>query len=214
MVLPAEAPPLDPSSGEGRRLLADELSKSEYSTEESLLRRAVRVVLDWFTGIFDEASGGPLSVWWYAVVGVGVIVLIGLVGWTLLRLEPARRPSRASPGGVFDEAGISAADYRRRAQQARSAGDHAGAVVDGYRALVAEAVERFVLDDLPGATAREIASDLAGFFPTETARLGHAATVFGAVRYGDRGADAEEADAVLALDDRLRAATPPVQTYP
>lgn len=195
-------------------MLADELGKPEYSTEESLLRRAVRVVVDWFTGIFDEAAGGPLSFWWYAVVAVGVIALLGLVGWTLLRLEPARRARRDPAGGVFDEAGISAADYRRRAQAARSAGDHAGAVVDGYRALVAEAVERFVLDDLPGSTAREIAGILGGVFPAETGRLGHAATVFDAVRYGDQSADAEDADAVLELDRRLRAAAPPVQASP
>jgi hypothetical protein len=210
----ADAPPLDPSSGEGRRLLADELSKPEYTLEESLLRRAVRVVVDWFTGIFDEAAGGPLSSWWYAVVAVGVIILVGLVGWALLRLEPARRARGEASGGVFDEAGVSAADYRRRALAARSAGDHAAAVVDGYRALVAEAVEGFVLDDLPGATAREIATTLAGVFPVEARRLGDAAAVFDAVRYGDQGADAERADAVLELDRRLRSLTPTAQEHP
>jgi hypothetical protein len=210
----ADAPPLDPSSGEGRRLLADELSKPEYTLEESLLRRAVRVVVDWFTGIFDEAAGGPLSSWWYAVVAVGVLILVGLVGWALLRLEPARRARGEASGGVFDEAGVSAADYRRRALAARSAGDHAAAVVDGYRALVAEAVEGFVLDDLPGATAREIATTLAGVFPVEARRLGDAAAVFDAVRYGDQGADAEDADAVLELDRRLRSLTPTAQEHP
>lgn len=210
MLPTADAPPLDPSSGEGRRLLADELSKPEYSGEGSLLRRAVQTVIDWFTDIFDQASGGPISYWWYAVVGFAVLALVGLVGWALLRLEPARRARRAERGGVFDEPGVSAADYRRRAQDARSAGDHASAVVDGYRALVAGAVERFILDDLPGATAREIAVTLAGVFPVETDRLGSAATVFDAVRYGDVGADPEDADAVLSLEERLRAATPTV----
>jgi hypothetical protein len=210
----ADAPPLDPSSGEARRLLADELSKPEYTLEESLLRRAVRVVVDWFTGIFDEAAGGPLSSWWYAVVAVGVVILVGLVGWALLRLEPARRARGEAPGGVFDEAGVSAADYRRRALDARSAGDHAAAVMDGYRALVAEAVEGFVLDDLPGATAREIATTLGGVFPVEARRLGDAAAVFDAVRYGDQGADAEDADAVLELDRRLRSLTPTAQEHP
>lgn len=208
MLPTADAPPLDPSSGEARRLLADELGKPEYSGEESLLRRAVQTVIDWFTEIFEQASGGPISYWWYAVVGVAVLALIGLVGWALLRLEPARRTRRADRGGVFDEPGVSAADYRRRARDARSAGDHATAVVDGYRALVAGAVERFILDDQPGATAREIATLLAGVFPVETDRLEDAARVFDAVRYGNEGAGLDDVDAVLALEERLRAATP------
>lgn len=212
MVPILDTPPLDPSSGEARRWLADELSRPEYSGEESLLRRAVQVVVDWFLGFFDGASGGPISFWWYAVVGVGVLVLIGLVGWTLFRLEPARRARRTTSGGVFDEPGLTAADYRRRAQAARAAGDHSAAVVDGYRALVAGAVERFILDDLPGATARELATDLVGVFPAEAAPLSGAATVFDAVRYGDESADAADADAVLALEGRLRAATPTVRS--
>ena len=210
MARTVDAPPLDPSSGEGRRLLADELSRPEYSADESLLRRAVRLVVDWFLGIFDDASGGPISLWWYAVVAVVVLALVALVGWALLRLEPGRRAGRAGPGGVFDEPGVSADDYRRRARAARAAGDHAGAVVDGYRALVAGACERFVVEDSPGATARELARSLASVVPAEAGALDGAAHVFDAVRYGDQGADAEDADAVLALEERLREATPRV----
>ena len=204
----ADGPPLDPSSGEGRRLLADELSRPEYSGEESLLRRAVQVVVDWFRGIFDDASGGPISFWWYAVVGLAALLLVALVGWTLLRLEPARRGRRTTPGGVFDEPGVSAADYRCRARAAQAGGDHRSAVLDGYRALVAGAVERFVLDDLPGATAREIAAELAEVFPAERTSLGAAAAVFDAVRYGDEDAASHDAETVLALEERLRASTP------
>lgn len=208
MVPTVDGPPLDPSSGEGRRLLADELSRPEYSGEESLLRRAVQVVVDWFLGIFDDASGGPISFWWYAVLAVAALATVALIGWTLLRLEPARRARRATPGGVFDEPGLSAADYRRRAQAARQSGDRRTAVLDGYRAVVAGAVERFVLDDRPGATAREIAAELGRVFPAEAPALGSAAAVFDAVRYGGEGASPADADTVLALEERLRAAAP------
>lgn len=207
MVRSADAPPLDPSSGAGRRLLADELSRPQYSPDESPLRRAVRLVVDWFLGIFDGATGGPISFWWSAVVAVAVVALLGLLGWTLLRLEPARRAGRAGGGGVFDEPGISADDYRHRARAARASGDYGAAVVDGFRALAAGAVERFVVDDSPGATAREIARSLASAFPIEAGPLEGAAGVFDAARYGDQGADAADADAVLALEDRLRTAT-------
>lgn len=211
MARSTEGAPLDPSSGEGRRLLADELSKAEYGTQDSLLRRAVDALREWVTNLFDGASGGTLNVWEYVLVGLAALAAaaaLALVLWSVLRLEPARRHRRAASGGVFDEPGVRADDYRRRAQAARSAGNHRGAVLDGYRALVAESVERFVLDDLPGATAREIAAALAPVFPPEAERLAGAAAAFDAVRYGDESASAADADAVLQLEARLRVATP------
>ena len=195
--------PLDPSSGEARRQLADELSRPEYGSDESPLRRAVRAVVDWFTELFDGASGGPISYWWYAVVAVAVLGALALAVWAVIRLEPARRVRRGGASGVFDEAGISADEYRRRARAARDAGDGGTAVLDGYRAIVATAVERFVLDDLPGSTAREIAHSLERAFPGEREALETAAVTFDGVRYGGRGAELAEADAVLGLDDRL-----------
>jgi hypothetical protein len=209
-----DAPPLDPSSGEARRLLADELAKEDYSPRESLLRRAVDIVVEWFGSIFEGASGGPLSWWWYAVVALVVLGVVVLVGWTLMHLEPARRARQAHAAGVFDEPGVRAAEYRRRAHAAAAAGDHSGAVVDGYRAVSAEGVERFVIDDLPGATAQETAVALSRAFPDDSRPLARAADVFGAVRYGGRSASAEDSRAVLALDARVHAATPTLEVTP
>ncbi|KAB7741975.1 DUF4129 domain-containing protein [Nostocoides sp. F2B08] len=195
-------------------MLADELSRPEYATDESPLRRAVRTVVEWFTDLFDGASGGPISYWWYAVVAVAVLGALALGVWAVIRLEPARRARRTTAGGVFDEAGLGAAEYRRRARVARDAGDGATAVLDGFRAIAAEAVERFVLDDRPGATAREIARSLESSFPVERDTLESAAVTFDAVRYGGRGAGLADADAVLALDERLLALTPSVPPEP
>jgi hypothetical protein len=203
-----DAPPLDPSSGDGRRLLADELSRPEYATDESPLRRAVRAVVEWFTELFDGASGGPISYWWYAVVAVAVLGALALAVWAVIRLEPARRARHSRPGGVFDEAGITAAEYRRRARAARDAGDGSTAVLEGYRAIAAGAVERYVLEDLPGSTAREIARSLEASYPVERKALEAAAGTFDAVRYGGLGAGSADADAVLALDARLDGLSP------
>lgn len=214
MLPTADAPPLEPSSGEGRRLLADELSRPEYASDESPLRRAVRLVVEWFTGIVDGASGGPLSQWWYAVVAGVVLALVVVLAWALVRLEPARRARRTHADGVFDEAGVSAEEYRRRARAARDAGDHGGAVLDGFRAVVAGAVERDLLEDTPGATAHEIVAVLAGVLPAEASPLGGAARVFDAVRYGHRPAGPDDSDAVLALEDRVRTAASPTAGVP
>lgn len=198
-----ESPPLDPSSGEARRWLADELAKAEYSVEESPVRRLVRAVIDWFLGLFQGEAGETVSRWWVLAGLLALALIAAVVIWAILRVQPGRRVRRAGEGGVFEETGVSAEEYRRRAREARSSGDFSAAVLDGFRAVAASAVERFILDDRPGATAREIAVALAAEFPDERDGLSEAARVFGAVRYGDATADGATADAVLALDGRL-----------
>lgn len=189
-------------------MLADELSKREYATQESLLRRAVQAVLDWVAGLFEGAAGDAVSIWWYALAGAGLLVVLALIAWGLVRLQPGRRVRTTRDGSVFDEAGVAATDYLARARRARDAGDFAAAVVDGYRAVVAGAIERFVIDDRPGMTAREIAQALTGPFPDSDEDLHAAAGAFGAVRYGGLGADAAEADRMLTLEEHLRHTTP------
>lgn len=200
---PFEAPPLDPSSGEARRWLADELAKAEYALDESPLRRLVRTVVEWFTGLFQGEAGDAISAWWVVVGLLALALVAGLVIWAVIRVQPGRRARPAGEGGVFEETGVSAAEYRRRARTAESGGDFSGAVLDGFRALAASAVERFVLEDRPGATATEIAVALGAEFPDEHNTLRDAASAFGAVRYGDVAADAPTARAVLDLDGRL-----------
>lgn len=207
-LLPLAEPPLDPSSGEGRRLLADELSKAEYGAEESLLRRAVRGFIDWFLGLFDGAAGESISTWWVVAIVGGLLLVLALALWAAIRLQPGRRVGSAPQGGVFEEVGISAAEYRRRAGEARRRGDLGAAVLDAYRAIAAGAVERFILEDLPGATAREIAVALGGSFPDEATSLGEAARSFDAVRYGGESVSASSADRLLALEERLTRAVP------
>lgn len=206
--LPLESPPLDPSTSEGRRLLADELAKDEYGSDEGLLRRALRAFLDWFLGLFDGAAGETISAWWVLAIVGGLLLILALALWAAIRLQPGRRAGRAAEGGVFEEAGISAAEYRRRAEQARARGDLGGAVLDAYRAIAAGAVERFILDDLPGATAREIAQSLVEPFPAEAAALRRAAGAFDAVRYGGQPVSSQTADEVLSLYERLTEAVP------
>lgn len=201
--LALESPPLDPSSGEARRWLADELAEADYSTEESPVRRLVRAVLDWFLGLFEGGRGEAISAWWVLAGIIALVIIGGLVIWAIIRVQPGRRARRAGEGGVFEEAGVSADEYRRRARAAQAGGDFSTAVLDGFRALAASAVERFVLEDRPGATAREIAVALGEEFPDERAPLADAAHTFGAVRYGDASADGAAAASVLDLDSRL-----------
>ncbi|UMG93439.1 DUF4129 domain-containing protein [Nocardioides sp. TF02-7] len=64
-------------------------------------------------------------------------------------------------------------------------------------------VERDRVEDLPQATAHELASALGAEFPAHRHLLDRSADLFDAVLYGHRPATREQALDVLALDDEL-----------
>ncbi|MFC7486580.1 DUF4129 domain-containing protein [Knoellia sp. CPCC 206453] len=198
-----DAPPLDPSRSEGRRLLEDELAKPRYAVEPSLWDR----FREWLFGLFDGAGGPGLPGWVFAfvlLVGLAVVALI-----VVLLLRPEARSRRSGDDrGVLDERGVDAAAYRSRAQAAVRERDWDTVVLDAYRAIVASGVERTVLDALPGRTAHEASLELSRAFPTEGNALRASADRFDAVRYGHERAAEDEARRVLALDERLTRSRP------
>ena len=193
------APPLDPPPDEARHLLERELVRPEYHQRDLLQQ-----LLDWIdrlvTGTVDAAAGtSPLST--FAAM-VAFLLLALALGWLLSR---ARRTARAERGRAVvgaDEV-VTAADLRRRAERALAEGRHGDAVVEGFRALAVRQVERGRIDNLPGATAHEVAAALGTAHPQCRDRVDRTALVFDRVRYGDRPATREQATEVLALDDAL-----------
>jgi hypothetical protein len=200
LAAPSPGPPLDPSGDEARRLLREELLHREYHRTDLWGR-----LLDWlgrlFRGGVDAASGSSsITALVTIAVALGLVLALTLL---LTRVQRDHRVRRQRGGAVLPDDRPSAADLRRRAEEAHAAGHHADAVVDGYRALAARQIEHGRLADRPGATAHEIAGLLATAYPGQAARVAAAADVFDATRYGDRPATAAQAQAVLALDDDL-----------
>ncbi|KGN35564.1 DUF4129 domain-containing protein [Knoellia subterranea] len=195
-----DAPPLDPSRSEGRRLLEDELSKPRYAVEPSLWDR----FREWFLGLFDTTGPG-LPGWVFAVVVLVALALVALLAAVLLRPE-ARSARKATTRQVLDERGVDATAYRNRAKAAVREGDWDTVVLDGYRAIVASGVERTILDDLPGRTAHEASLVLGDAFSAEAGRIRFAADRFDAVRYGHDHASEEDGHRVLSLDEALAGA--------
>ncbi|WP_395659556.1 DUF4129 domain-containing protein [Nocardioides sp.] len=196
-------PPLDPSPDEARRLLEQELVRPEYHRHD-----VVQQLLDWLdrfvNGTVDAASGAPpLST--FAAMVAFLLLALGL-GWLLSR---ARRTARAGRDRavVGEHEVLTAAELRRRAEQALAEGRNADAVVDGFRALAVRQVERGRLDDLPGATAHEVARAVGAAHPDARGRVDRTATLFDEVRYGDRPATPQQAAEVLGLDDALAGRT-------
>ena len=192
-------PPLDPSPDEARQLLERELVHPEYHRHN-----VFNQLLDWLdrfvNSTVDAASHTPPLSTFAAMVAFLLLVLA--LAWLLSRARRTARSSRDRSVVSADEV-VTAAELRRRAERALAEGRHEDAVVDGFRALAVRQVERGRLDDLPGATAHEVALALGAAHPQSRGTVDRTATLFDAVRYGDRPASREQAAGVLELDDAL-----------
>lgn len=197
-------PPLDPSSGQARRWLDHELSKAKYGDQHNLIGR----LTDWLGRQFDHLTkgSGALDPTTLVVVLVVLAALIG-VGLTRVRLD---RPTRTAAGddGVFGDDVRSARELREQARRARSAGDLDAAFLAWFRAIARSGVERVLVPERVGATAHEVADQLAEAFPDRRDELGSVAAIFDRIRYGDRHAATDDVDLAEALDDALTRSRP------
>ncbi len=192
-------PPVDPSGDEGRELLRRELAEPDYYDPHVIDR-----IFEWLQRRFDDSIGvaedtPPLGT--FAAILVGVLLLAGLA----LLISRARRTAKAAAErapALTDEA-ITAAELRERAEASLRAGRYGDTLVDAFRALALRQVERGRIDDVPQATAHELARALGAEFPAHRGRVDHGADLFDAVLYGDHPADRDQAEELLALDDAL-----------
>ena len=200
---------LRPGTEEARRWAREELAKPAY--QKSFVER-------FFAWLWDQISG------WFALGGapggttplptvfavMAVIVIVALVAFLVVRARRAgvARPAREAEEPVFVERLRAAEEYRRRAGRALAAGDARTAMIEGFRAVAAQLIERHVLDEARDRTAGEFAAAAAGAFPGEAPAAARAARAFDEAQYGgiDPGLDA--AREVLALDGALAALSP------
>jgi hypothetical protein len=131
-----------------------------------------------------------------------LLLLVGGLGWLLSRARRTAQQHRG-PGPVLGEGAPTAGELRARAERALAEGRHEDAVVDAFRALAVRQAERGRLEDVPGATAHEVAGVLVAAYPDQRQRVQAAGALFDEVRYGDRRATRDQAAAVLGLDDAL-----------
>jgi hypothetical protein len=198
VVLPGRAP-LVPSPDRARSLLRTELLHTPYH-QQNLLDQFLHWLNDRLDATLQAASNAPPL---GALAGILLFAALAvLLAWLLSRF---RRTARATgePGAVLTDEVVTAAQLRARAEAALAGGHAAAALVDGFRALTARQIERGRLDDLPGATAHEVATGLGFMFPLQGPRVRATADLFDLVLYGDRAASPDQAAGVLALDDEL-----------
>lgn len=208
MILPPlAAVPVTPTGPEAQQWLATELAKAPYqAAKPTLFDMVAQAVLQWFQGLFTaKGSVAPPVLLVAALVVVVGLLVVALLLYGVPRLNRRSRAGAALFGG--DDRRTSD-ELRRSARAAAAAGNWSLAVLDGYRALARGLDERTVVAVFPGTTATGFATRAADAFPDERSALVDAAQVFDAVRYAGRPATRAEAEAVVALDDRLAAARP------
>lgn len=192
-------PPLDPSGDEARRLFRRELADPKYYDADILER-----IGDWLDRLIADSIDGASRAPSLSVV-VAVFVLVGLAVAIILIVSRARRTARAEAGHTPALTGevITADQLRARAESALASGDASAALVDAFRATTVRQVERDRIEDVPQATAHELARALAAEFPAHAGAVHEGADLFDQTLYGDRVATREQAERMLVLDGLL-----------
>ena len=199
--LPLADPPLTPDGDEARSLLRRELLHPDYHQDNLVLR-----LIDWLSRLLDRGLAAaretpPLTT--FAAMLVGLLLVVAL-GWLASRARRSRRAPVERRAVLADEQ-VTAAQLRARAEQALADGRPSDALVDAFRAVALRQVERDRIDDVPGATAHEVAVVLAEVFPGQATDVHRCASLFDLVLYGGRVATRDQAVDVLGLDERLGA---------
>jgi hypothetical protein len=198
--------PVEPGRAEAAQLAREELAKEVYrDAGPGLVERLVRWLLGKAGGLLDDVAG--VSPGGYA--GLVVVLLLVVVAIVAVRLKigPLGRQV-AREEALFTGRARSAAEHRAAADAHAAAGKWADAVRERLRAVVRSLEERAVLDERPGRTADEAASDAGLALPSCADDLRRAARLFDEIWYGGRPAGPESDATLRALDERVRATRP------
>lgn len=174
---------MEPDAEEARRWAEDELSRSVYDQEPTLLERAWQWFVDLLDSIFATDIPAPPNLVPVIVV-LGAAALLAVVVYLAGPLRSRRRAGQASHA-VFDDPHATSTDLTEAADAAAARGDWSLAVLMRFRAIIRSLDERAIVEDRPGITAHEASTAAAAALPGCAAGLHWAGRLFDDVRYGD-----------------------------
>jgi Domain of unknown function (DUF4129) len=180
-----------------------ELGKPIYP-KASLTERLVAWLDELLYRLADESSSMPGG--WLTISVLAILLVIAIV----VAVRIARRTMRTNRGGefaLFGEHELSAAEYRKIAEEYAAEGNWSAAIRHRLRAVARQLEESAVLDPVPGRTATELARDAGRATPNLATELTRAAEAFNDVTYGERPGTEAAYRMVADLDDHLRAPT-------
>lgn len=204
---PAAAPVYDPDRDTATGDLARELSRNEYAQAlPNPLLEFLRRLWEDFVSWVDSLNALAPNLGWLVVALVLAAMLALIVLFVRPRWRRAAATAVAEGAPVGLDAALGAEAYRRRADRALLAADYATSVLERFRALVARAEERTLLDPQPGRTATEVSAALGRAFGGDAADLQDAATLFNAVHYGHHEPTPDDAHWLARVEERLSTA--------
>ena len=200
--------PVEPDRGQARRWAEQELAGREYAAARpSLIRRFTAWLLDQLFQLrVPKTAGSALLTALLAGVVVVILILVATAVWR--SRGGSGRGARRAKVAVLSGPARTAADHRSAAQAHADAGRWAQAILERFRAVARELVERAVLDPQPGRTADEVAGQAARWLPDLAGVLTGGARAFDDVAYGDRPGRAEAYQQLVALDEGVQRARP------
>jgi type II secretory pathway pseudopilin PulG len=185
----------------GQRLARSELAEMTFWER----------ILNWLAHLPTNA-GRIVPGGWFGLIALAVLAVLA-VALVFYWVRPTRT-RRAQAESVLGGAPMSARDYRRSAERLADAGEYAGAIVDGVRAIAADLEERSILPPRPGRTAGELASEASRELPDLTGDLQAVMQLFADVRYGDKEVNLAGYQLVTRVDKEVSAARPTAASGP
>ncbi|UJH71459.1 DUF4129 domain-containing protein [Ornithinimicrobium sp. INDO-MA30-4] len=134
--------------------------------------------------------------------------------WGLRRRASYAAASDDASKSVLGNEPLRPTEYRKRAAQAIANGDYSAALLDGFRALTAQADEDTLLEHAVALTAAEVVRSLQSPYPQHSQGVELAGRTFDLTRYGEVIPTADDAQQVLDLDAALQTARPQLQAIP
>ena len=139
-------------------------------------------------------------------VGWGIVALLVAIGVVLaVRFSRGVRSDPVLAAMPSSGARRPATDWRSDAAAYEAAGQWRAALRCWWRALVAELAGRGVVEEAPGRTAGEYRRQVATAAPAAAVDFDAATVLFEDAWYGDRPADADQAERLRALSARVLA---------
>ncbi len=194
--------PSDLAAERIRQVTERVLAGAEFTgAQPDPVTRASRWLLDRLAELLTalvSSGGGPLGL----ALLTGALVVVGLVGWQLVRRVRRDRGVRRPRAGVIG--GRSAADWTADAERAEATGAWPQALRCHYRALLADLVAAGMLDEVPGRTARGYLRDVGDAAPDAVGPMREVTRAFEAAWYDRRPVTATDVDALRTAADAVR----------
>ena len=198
------AAPLQPERGAAARLAREELAQQVYQqAKPGWLLRLIQWAFGKLQALLDRAAGvSPGGYVGLLLTLLLVAIVVVVIRW---RTGPLGRRTAASPS-LFTARELTAAEHRQAADRHAAAQEWAAALRERLRAVIRGLEERGILDERPGRTALEAASDAGRALPECAADLRRVAVLFDEIWYGGRAAGPDADAAGRDLDTRIAAA--------